>query len=178
MITEKDHQVILFKENFRRMKHPSHFKMICVDKSNYTNFESDIKQVSNFLNNQLTDWNESPTYDDIVKRFNANSLCHLFYYNDSPIGWNWANDDVRFDWYTFDKSLPPNHCYAGGCFVTNLIDRPANAGIINYNMLFTDLIDRCGYDIVSGYCDWWNRNAVRVNRINGLLIQNWYFEKQ
>ena len=83
MITEKVNQVILFKKILED-KHPSHFKMICVDKSNYTNFESDIKQVSNFLNNQLTDWNESPTYDDIVKRF-SNSLCHLFYYNDNPI---------------------------------------------------------------------------------------------
>ena len=62
------------------MKHPSHFKMICVDKSNYTNFESDIKQVSNFLNNQLTDWNESPTYDDIVKRFNDLGILFVIYF--------------------------------------------------------------------------------------------------
>ena len=98
----------------------------------------------------------------------------LFYYKGQCIGWNWFNEKVRFDWVTVDKDLPKDWIYAGGCYVSNKVDRPSDAGVINYNMWLKHCLD-LGYNTICGYCDSWNRNAVRVNVINGLVLEDWYY---
>jgi len=159
-------QMRLFKEEHRKLPKKSHYKLVYVDKNNYLSYEKELKQVIVYINEQLPDWEDSPHYLNIESRFWANSFCFLFYYNDKCIGWNWGNNNVCIDWINIYKTLEKGEVYLGGCFVTNVVDRPADAGVLNYNMFFDECI-KLGNDVLYGYCDDWNRVALRINYSNG-----------
>ena len=174
MIKPEDHQVILYRENYSQKFWNEDYSMVLVDLVNYKTYKNDLLKVLLLLNDQLPDWDQRPKeFDEIVKRFNSESKCLLFYYKGQCIGWNWFNEKVRFDWVTIDKDLPEDCIYAGGCYVSNKVDRPPDAGVINYNMWVKHCLD-LGYNTIYGYCDSWNRNAVRVNVINGFVLEDWY----
>lgn len=172
MQLDKIIQIRLLKQNYNKFQRYSYYKLRYVDKNNYTNFISDLNQVVTYIHKQLTNWDSAPTIEDVLKRFESNSHCLLFYYKDLCIGWNWGNPNVTIDWINNIQNLEKNELYGGGCFVTNLIDRPSHAGLINYNMIFEYWIDKLGYDTIYGYVDDWNRVALRVNFQNGLTIHN------
>ena len=172
----KIHQIRLLRKDYKKMNRYPHYKMMYADKNNFNNFTDDLKTVIDYIKTQLTDWNDAPDWNEVLERFNSNSHCLLFYYNNKIIGWNWGNTNVALDWKTNIQDLPPNEVYGGGCFVTNLVDRPADAGLINYNMIFEHWLDIMGYDVVYGYLDDWNRVARRVNFANGLTIYNFLKE--
>jgi len=131
-----------------------------------------LNKIIEFHHKQL-DWDAIPTIEKCIKRFESKSMCLLFYYNNQCIGWNWANKDARFNWIDLDQILEENEIYLGGMFVTNVIERPADAGLYNYNMVFDYWFKTNLYDTIYGYCDDWNRTALRVNFLNGHIIYNW-----
>lgn len=163
-------QIRLLKDDFKQLPIKNHFKLIYVDKDNYLEKEKDLKKVINLINKDLPNWKDSPTYDSVVDRFNSASHSLLFYYNDECIGWNWGNDNVCFDWINNIQDLPQGELYGGGCFVSRSVDRPADAGLYNYNMIFDYWINQMGYHTIYGYVDSWNRVALRINFKNGLKI--------
>lgn len=158
-------QYRLFPEEHRKIPRKEHYKMVWVNNSNYFDYQDELEGVIQLLHAQL-DWDGIPTFDNLIQRFEANSFCILFYYKDECIGWNWGNPNVTIDWTKTHTPLQKNECYLGGCFVSNLVDRPADAGICNYNMFFDEVI-KSGYGPLYGYCDDWNRVAIRINLANG-----------
>ena len=149
----------------------SDYSVKYVDKHNYLTYLSDIKNVSDIITKQIPDWKEAPTVEVVIERFVSNSYTYLFYYKNNCIGWNWGNPNFTYNWIDVDYQLKSNETYLGGCFVTNLIDRPANAGIMNYNMFFDECL-KLGYNPMYGYCDDWNRIAIQINYSNGWKTYN------
>jgi hypothetical protein len=176
MSTDNSIQIQILKTDYKKMNRYPHFKMEYVDKNNFSEYVDDLKQVIMYIQKQLTDWPEAPNYTEVLKRFEGDSRCLLFYYNNSAIGWNWFNPNVALDWKTTIQELPENEVYGGGCFVTTLVDRPANSGMINYNMYFEYMLEILGYDVAYGYVENWNRTAKRVNFANGATFNNFLKE--
>ena len=170
-------QIRLLKKDYKKFDRHPYYKLVYIDKNNYLDYIYELNTVITYIHKQLTDWEDAPIYQDVIERFNSDSHCLMFFYNNEPIGWNWGNPNVTFDWKTNTQTLNPNEVYGGGCFVTNLIDRPADAGLINYNMIFEHWIYVMGYDTVYGYLDDWNRVARRVNFQNGLTVYNFIKEE-
>ena len=166
-------QIRLLKEDYKRFPDKAHYSMKYADKSNVDKFTNDLKRVVDLINEELTDWDDVPNYETVLRRFEANSHCLLFYYNKDCIGWNWGNDNVCFDWQTNIQDLPPGELYGGGCFVSRNVKRPADAGLYNYNKIFDYWINEMGYHTVYGYIDNWNKAAFRVNFQNGLTVFNY-----
>jgi hypothetical protein len=77
----KIHQIRLLRKDYKKMNRYPHYKMMYVDKNNFNNFTDDLKTVIGYIKNQLTDWDESPDWNELLERFNSNSHCLLFYYN-------------------------------------------------------------------------------------------------
>ena len=169
-------QIRLLKENYKQLPVKEVFDMKYVDKKNYTEFNDQLVKVLGLLTSELPDWDNAPTYNDILDRFDADSHCLLFYYNNECIGWNWGNDNVCFDWINCIQTLPEGELYGGGCFVSRSVERPAYAGLYNYNMIFDFWINKLGYHTIYGYVDWWNKPAFRVNFQNGLTVYNYIHE--
>ena len=161
-------QIRLLKENYKAFPPKSEYSMKYVDKNNFLEYDKDIKIVLDLINEELSDWELCPDYQTIVDRFDADSHCLLFYYNNRCIGWNWGNPKVCIDWITPLQDLKANEVYGGGCYVSRLVARPPHAGLYNYNLIFDYWIYKLGYDTVYGYIDSWNKAAIRVNWANGL----------
>ena len=168
----KTTQIRLLKEDFVKLPHKVYYDMQYVDKTNNLTYSNDLKKVCKLINEELTDWADVPNYETLLRRFTADSHCLLFYYKGECIGWNWGNSNVCFDWETKIQDLPEGELYAGGCYVSKLVDRPADAGLYNYNKIFDYWINEMGYHTVYGYIDNWNKTAFRVNFQNGLKQYN------
>tara|TARA_R100000742_G_C4275530_1_gene96058 strand:- start:665 stop:1195 length:531 start_codon:yes stop_codon:yes gene_type:complete len=173
---DKITQIRLLKEDYKIFERYPHYKIVYIDKKNYLQYTNELQTVNEYVNKQLPNWEESPTHNDIPERFNCNSHCLMFFYKDNPIGWNWSNPNVSIDWKNSIQELLDDELYAGGCFVTNLVKRPANAGLINYNMIFEYYLEVMGYNVIYGYIDNWNKAAFRVNYENGLKPYNFINE--
>ena len=174
MLTDKDNQIILYKENFKEFTYPTHYSMVNVDSTNYHRYESELKEISQLLKTQLPDWNEAPNYQDLEKRFESKSKTVLFLYNNNPIGWGWYNDNATLDWININKTLPTDWVYGGGLFVSKLVNRPKDAGLLNYNKWLSYTFQDLDYKVFCGYCHKWNTPAMRVHLENGLIIKDWY----
>lgn len=159
-------QYKITKDQFVKIEHKEYYRLEYVDISNYQNYIKELKVVIDLLRKQL-DWDGIPTLEQCYERFNAKSFCLLFYYKDDCIGWNWGNKNVTVDWINIDKELNNNELYLGGCFVSKLVERPADAGIQNYNMFFDYCLNILNPDTMYGYCDDWNKAAIRINISNG-----------
>jgi hypothetical protein len=166
-------QIRLLKNDYVKFPSKEYFNMIYVDRSNYHTFTSELQTVIDLIHSELIEWKDAPTYEVVVERFKSNSHCLLFYYNGNCIGWNWGNRHICFDWINKVQDLPEGELYGGGCFVSRNVDRPANAGLYNYNMIFDYWINQMGYHTIYGYVDWWNKPAFRVNFQNGLTVYNY-----
>ena len=168
-------QFRLLKNEHKKLPSKSHYKLVYVDSENYSSYLDDISTVVQYIQKQLSDWKDAPDLYDVHRRFSSNSFCYLFYYNDKCIGWNWGNPNVTPDWINIHTSLNEGEVYLGGCFVTNQTERPADAGIMNYNMFFDSCL-KLGYNPMYGYCDDWNRVAIRINYSNGWKPYNFIKE--
>jgi len=166
-------QVRLLKHNFKSFPAKDHYKLEYVDLNNYNTYINELKTVIELLHEQL-EWDGIPTLEKCIDRFKSNSSCLLFYYNNNCIGWNWINKSVAFNWIDITTQLQPNELYAGGCFVSKKIKRPADAGLYDYNMFFNYCLNNIdGIDTIYGYCDIWNKAAIRVNYMCGWENFNW-----
>ena len=56
------------------------FELQYVDKTNYSDYIPDFHKLLDWIYIHLKTWKNAPTYDEIIKRFQNNSCCVLFYY--------------------------------------------------------------------------------------------------
>jgi tRNA (Thr-GGU) A37 N-methylase len=171
---EKIIQVRLIKEDFIKLPNKDHFKLIFIDKNNHNEHSSDLKKIIKYIDNDLTNWINKPNYETIIKRFNSDSHCLLFYYMDQCVGWNWGNKNVTLDWINVYQTLNNGEIYAGGCFVTKSIYRPNDAGLYNYNMICDYWLNNLKYEQIFGYIDSWNKAAIRVNLQTGVKFHKYF----
>jgi len=81
------------------------FELQYVDKTNYSDYIPDFHKLLDWIDIHLKTWKNAPTYDEIIKRFQNNSCCVLFYYKEEIIGWGWANTNVSYDFINLNQSL-------------------------------------------------------------------------
>ena len=165
-------QIRLLKQDYKQFPNKKHYNLKYVDKGNIDKYTNDLKRVVNLITEELTDWDQAPNYETVLRRFKADSHCLLFYYNNECIGWNWGNSNVCLDWETKIQDLLPGELYGGGCYVARNVNRPADAGLYNYNMIFKYWFNEMTYSTIYGYVDNWNKAALRVNYKNGLKDYN------
>ena len=140
-------------------KTPSYYSLQYVDVNNYKTFIDDITKISNLIIKQIPDWDDAPTVETVIKRFESKSYTYLFYYKDKCIGWNWGNPNFTYNWIDVDQELEDDETYLGGCFVNlDKKDRPNNAGYIMCYMFFEEE-SRRGFKSMYGVTDDWNRRA-------------------
>ena len=133
--------------------------------------EHDFHFIIKSINLMLEDWNEAPTFDDIVSRFEAGSFVMLQYYKNEPIGWFWGNTRLTYDWKNIVKELPSvNSMYGGGSYITKDRNIPKNTGIQLYTKFFNDIFDF--YKSAYGYVDSWNKAPIRINKRSGAIEIN------
>jgi hypothetical protein len=159
-------QYRITKDMFIKVEHRDCYKLKYIDLDNYANYINDFKITIDLLHKQLK-WDGIPTLEQCYERFKANSFCLLFYYNGNCIGWNWGNQNVTVDWINVYKKLAENELYFGGCFVSRLVEKPADAGSQDYNMCFNYCLNVLNANTVYAYCDRWNKAAIRLNLNNG-----------
>jgi len=160
------------KSEFIKLPNKDHFKLIYVDKTNYQEYINDINTIISLIPIDLPNWDNHPDFNNVVKRFNADSHCLLFYYNNNCIGWNWGNKNVSFDWINIDQKLGPGEVYSGGTFVSKHVDRPRDAGLYNYNMIYDFWYNTANYSTIYGYVDCWNKTSIKRSFQNGGKIFN------
>jgi tRNA (Thr-GGU) A37 N-methylase len=165
---EKIIQVKLTKNDFIRLPRKEHFNLIFLDNTNYTEYFTDLRKIIEYINNDLPNWERKPNYETVVRRFNSESHCLLFYYMDECVGWNWGNKNVTIDWINIYQTLNDKELYAGGCFVTKSVYRPNDAGLYNYNMICDYWLNNLKHESIFGYVDSWNKAAIRVNLQTGV----------
>jgi hypothetical protein len=165
-------QVKLHKEDLKLLPKKEDYNVVFLDKKNYIHYTDEINTIIRYIKQDLPNWKESPDFNDIVKRFQANSHCILFYYKNKCIGWNWGNENVCFDWVNCSQTLSPGEIYCGGCFVTKSVERPADSGLYNYNMFCDYYLNHLSYNKLYGYIDSWNKPAIRVNLQTGVKFFN------
>jgi hypothetical protein len=166
-------QLRLSKNDFLILPTKEHYKVVYIDKVNYKEYVDDINIVISLIKTDIPNWDNSPNYKDVVERFESDSHCLLFYYNDNCIGWNWANENVCFDWVNKIQDLSDGELYVGGCFVSKSVDRPADAGRYNYNMICEYWFNNTNCTTIYGYVDTWNKPAIRINLQTGVKFINY-----
>lgn len=169
--------VRLNKVDFIKIKTQNEYSLRHVDKTNYKNYSEELSFISECIKKTLPKWDINLTPDQIIKRFNANSHCLLFYHKLKCIGWNWGNTSVKFDWVNETKKLPEGFIYFGGCFVSK-DSTPPDAGLINFNYIFDYWLNQKNFETVVGHVHDWNKASIRVCLQNNLKIYNWYSDNQ
>ncbi len=165
-------QIKLIKSDFVKLPNKDHFKLTYVDQTNYDKYINDVNTVISLIYTDLPNWDNPPNFNNVVKRFNADSHCLLFYYNNKCIGWNWANKNVSFNWIDIDQKLGPDEVYSGGTFVSKHVDRPRDAGLYNYNMMCDFCLNYQCYSAIYGYVDIWNKASIRLSLQTGVKFCN------
>lgn len=173
MVFDEIIELKLDKDNFVKLEPKDCYSLIYIDKTNYQQHINDINKIIGLIKIDIPDWKESPDLDNILERFESDSHCLLFYYNNECIGWNWGNNNVCFDWINIYQKLNNGELYAGGCFVSKSVDRPADAGRYNYNMICDYWLNNMEYTTIYGYVDKWNKPAIRVNLQTGVKFVNY-----
>jgi hypothetical protein len=163
----------LNKNNFVKLEPKNHYSLVFFDKTNYQQHINDINKIINLIKIDISDWKESPDLDNVLERLKSNSHCLLFYFDDECIGWNWSNKNVSFDWINTNQKLNDNELYVGGFFVSKSVNRPADAGRYNYNMVCDYWLNKMGYVTVYGYVDKWNKPSIRVCLQTGVKFVNY-----
>jgi hypothetical protein len=166
-------QLRLSKNDFLKLPSKEYYKLVFLDKTNYKEKIDDINIIMSLIKTDIPNWDESPNFNDVIKRFESNSHCLLFYYNDNCIGWNWGNENVCINWINKFQNLLDGELYAGGCFVSKSVNKPPDAGRYNYNMICDYWLNNMGYTTIYGYVDIWNKPAIRINLQTGVKFVNY-----
>lgn len=138
------------------------FKLQYVDKTNYSDYIPDFHKLLDWIYIHLKTWKNAPTYDEIIKRFQNNSCCVLFYYKEEIIGWGWANTNVSYDFINLNQSLDMGEMYWGGMVISKRIDKPKNSSNICFNMWCEYFFDELQIDVLYFYTDRWNLPALKM----------------
>ncbi len=165
-------QFRLTKSDSIKLPEKNHYKLIHVDKLNYFQYINDINKVISLIKIDLPNWEYSPNYEDVIKRFKSNSICLLLYYQDNVIGWNWGNKNICLDWINIKQKLGVGEYYVGGAFVSKSINRPPNAGLYDYYMMTDYCLNFLNNNVVYWYSESWNKTSIKMSIKIGAKIFN------
>ena len=117
-------------------------------------------------------WEGIPDKDTLHSRFHYNSHCLLWCYNSNPIGWAWSNNNITPLWKESIQELQLDEIYGGGAFLSRRVDRPANSGLIFYNLTFEHWLYKMNNNCIFQYSDDWNRASSIISYKNGFKAYN------
>lgn len=177
MEVDKIVQFKLLKNDFKKVNIDIEYQMIHLTKLNYTNYWRDLLHVINLISNDLK-WDGIPNKDDIINRFNNNSECFLWIYDNIVVGWGWFNKDITLDWINIYQKLNENGLYAGGAFVSKKIKTPTDSGFKFYNYSMDLFLNKFNYDVVYLYSDSWNRASAQLSYKCGFKKYNFLNDKK
>ena len=169
-------QLRLLKEDFKKITFLENYTTLFVDSSNYKEHLSDLLSVSDLMKLDFK-WEGIPNEETLHKRFEHNSHCLFWKYNDTPIGWAWSNHNVTPLWESSIQQLSKGEIYGGGAFLSRRVQRPPNSGVVFYNLTFDYWLNEMNNDCVLQYSDNWNRVSSIMSYKNGFKNYNFIKEK-
>jgi len=164
-------QLRLLRKNFKKIDFDETYSVKFIDKSTYEKHILDLLYISDLMRKDF-DWDVIPSEMDIHQRFENNSHCLLWVYDNQPIGWAWSNYSVSFDWKTNVQELKKGEIYGGGAFLSKSIKRPSNSGLVFYNLTFEYWLEKMNNTIIYQYSDIWNRVSSILSYKNGFEKYN------
>jgi len=167
------------KGDFYEMQiHKSEFTPLTIDESFRievidildTHFKTmHFKNIISSIKEQLSDWHDRPTIEDISKRLNGVSKATLFFHKDfnEPIGWGWFSNVFTYDWVNEVHPLPTeNSIYWGGTYIRKDLNIPRTTGLQMYMHGFRLFLNN--HDYMYGYMDSWNTAPIKIcHKIGG-----------
>lgn len=176
MNLDKIIQLKLDKNDFKKMSFSENYKVKFFDKSNYLENLSDFNYISSLMKKDF-DWSGIPTEETIHKRFECNSHCLFWIYDNDQIGWAWSNYNVTPLWEESIQNLNDGEIYGGGAFLSRKVNRPPNSGLIFYNLTFDYWLDKMNNHTIFQYSDDWNRTSSIMSYKNGFKKFNFIKER-
>ena len=159
-------QLRLLKKDFNKLVCDDIYSVLFVDKENYLGYVDKLLEVSSLMHLDF-EWDGIPTEEILHNRFEHDSHCLFWNLNNKPIGWAWSNYAVTPTWEESIQTLNENEIYGGGAFLSKKVDRPANSGLIFYNLTFDYWLNEMGNDCIYQYSDDWNRVSSILSYKNG-----------
>ena len=159
-------QLRLLKKDFIKFDFNENYTLRFIDKSNYINNLKDLLHISSLMSLDF-DWDGIPNEETLHRRFNHNSHCLLWVYNETPIGWAWSNYNITPLWEEPIQTLKPSEIYGGGAFLSKTVQRPPNSGLMFYNLTFDYWLNKMNNESIFQYSDDWNRVSTLLSYKNG-----------
>ena len=134
-----------------------------------TESEIHFKNIISSIDEQLSDWDDRPTIEDIEKRLDGVSKSTLFFHENfnEVIGWGWFSNVFTYDWINEVHPLPTkNSIYWGGTYIRKDLKIPRTTGVQMYNYGFRMFLNE--HDYMYGYMDSWNKAPIKIcHKIGG-----------
>lgn len=161
------YEMQIHKSEFTPLRIDNSFKIKVIDK--FEDGENEFIEFIKSIDNNLGDWEQRPTIEDVKARLKGVSKCTLFYHEDikQAIGWGWFSPVFTYDWINEVHPLPTdNSTYWGGTYIRKDLDIPKSTGLQMYNHGFTLFLSFSDY--MYGYMDAWNKAPIKIcHKIGG-----------
>lgn len=166
MDTKEIIQLRLLKKDFKKIYFNENYTIRFLDKKNYLDYLNELNYISNLMKQDF-DWDGIPDEHNIHRRFDNNSQCIIWLYENDPIGWAWSNYNVTLNWQNIIQKLKKEEIYGGGAFLSRKIKRPTNSGLVFYNLTFDYWLNKMNNSVIYQYSDNWNRVSRILSYKNG-----------
>ena len=175
MDVSKINQFRLFKEDFKKISHNREYSIKYIKSNSYQEYIEEILSISRLMHKDF-EWDGIPTEVDIHQRFENNSECFIYYYNNNPVGWTWFHSHVSIDWKSIYQKLNNNELYVGGAFVSKTCNLPPISGFMFYNISFWKWLTEFDYNTIYLYSDSLNRASAQLCYKSGFTKYNFIKE--
>ena len=143
------YEMQIHKSEFTPLRIDNSFKIKVIDK--FEDGENEFIEFIKSIDNNLGDWEQRPTIEDVKARLKGVSKCTLFYHEDieQAIGWGWFSPVFTYDWINEVHPLPTdNSTYWGGTYIRKDLDIPKSTGLQMYNHGFTLFLSFSDYMVI------------------------------
>ena len=162
------YEMQIHKSEFTPLSFDDSFRIEVVDTLT-TESEIHFKNIISSIDEQLSDWDDRPTIEDIEKRLDGVSKSTLFFHENfnEVIGWGWFSNVFTYDWINEVHPLPTkNSIYWGGTYIRKDLKIPRTTGVQMYNYGFRMFLN--AHDYMYGYMDSWNKAPIKIcHKIGG-----------
>lgn len=162
------YEMQIHKSEFTPLSFDDSFRIEVVDTLT-TESEIHFKNIISSIDEQLSDWDDRPTIEDIEKRLDGVSKSTLFFHENfnEVIGWGWFSNVFTYDWINEVHPLPTkNSIYWGGTYIRKDLKIPRTTGVQMYNYGFRMFLNE--HDYMYGYMDSWNKAPIKIcHKIGG-----------
>ena len=162
------YEMQIHKSEFTPLSFDDSFRIEVVDTLT-TESEIHFKNIISSIDEQLSDWDDRPTIEDIEKRLDGVSKSTLFFHKNfnEVIGWGWFSNVFTYDWINEVHPLPTkNSIYWGGTYIRKDLKIPRTTGVQMYNYGFRMFLNE--HDYMYGYMDSWNKAPIKIcHKIGG-----------